>query len=198
MRALKREHTRDPEFSRLQYSTLISVWTHHNSTRLQWPAIIIGAAFVVIANGNFSDVIYIQDWGLKPELIIKAGIPLLLAGLGTFIMLYIMQRASKHMQAVEDVIDQIEAQEGVVIGQRFKQINHQKGFSGPKLITLFMVFCLAIPMTFFGCVICFGIFKGATIWVVGVVSYQVFIGLYMKLAYRNIDQRLAVEAKLSP
>ena len=117
-----------------KYSALVDLWMHHNSMQFQWPSIILGAIFVAISiivdRATIDLLVDTTRWGTDPEIQLSAGIPLLIIGLGTMVMLYTMARARIIMKVLEGEIGKMDT--------TFKDINHPKGPSGAKLIWRFL------------------------------------------------------------
>jgi hypothetical protein len=77
-------------------------------------------------------------------------------------------------RAVETEIDKIE-QQGMHVApvDLFTSLNHQQGFSGPKVIGIYMLICLAGPMILSGCVLLLGKQLGFVGWILIVLLYAV-------------------------
>jgi hypothetical protein len=157
----------DEKFLLARYSALTNMWTHHNSMQLQWPAIVISAALVVISiaiPGQLSAITNTVLWGRDASLAFNSGIPLLLTGLGIITILYMMGRGQKIMNLLESEISEIEIKLGKT-DKSFKEINRPEGFSGRKLARFYMIIFLALPTIFFG----FSFIFGKLIGVIGFV-----------------------------
>lgn len=174
------------EFVTARYSALAQLWAHQNTTRLQWPAVVIGAAFLVISTIFPSDqagwdIILDRDrWGKDPIPVLKLGIPLVFSGVGTLVMLYIMERATTNMYAILREIHKLEEHMGVCI--QFKTLTHPRGLSGGRLISVYMALFMAIPMTLSGCVFSMGLLKG-------LIVALVIAAFYTAILYRLIKHR---------
>lgn len=144
----------DKEFESERYNSLFGLWCHHNATQLQWPAVVMGAALLVISTivpAHLSGVLDYTGWGVwnqESSLAITAGIPLALTGLGIITLLYTMGRARRIMTGIESEIVRIDKANEAE--KDFHKLNHLSGFSGPKLIRGYLAFFLALPLTFFG------------------------------------------------
>jgi hypothetical protein len=96
--------------------------------------VILGAVFVAVS--LLVDKVTIRllsdtaKSGECPEIQLGAGIPLLLIGIGTGVMLYAMARARKIMAGLEVEIGKLDS--------AFSGLNHPRGLSGAKLVWRFM------------------------------------------------------------
>ena len=172
------------EFKRARYSALITLWTHHNQTQLQWPTVIVGAALLVISTialANISDMLDPTLWGAHLDKIFAIGVALLFTGLAILTMVYTMARARRIMLDLEQEIDDIEKELGN-IQRSFGRLNHPnpKRLSGPKLMRDFMTYLLALPLTLFGLLLVLG-----PIW--GIVAEIGLISLCIIVWFRSLE-----------
>lgn len=148
------------DFSYTRYSSLCSLWAHHNTIQLQLPTIILTASVLVISNIILkapSNVFNPDKWGVDPAARFGVGIPLLVTGLAIAGMLYTMQRTRSIMKSLEKQLDLIENRLGDEDEDRFSDVNHPPGPSGPVLMRNFMLLCFAFPATVFGLFLIFGL-----------------------------------------
>lgn len=149
-----------------QRSDLKDLWTHHNGTQLQWPSVVIGAALLVISNilsGSTSKLLDPSLWGHDPEVILKYGVPLIIAGLGINVMLYTMARARKIMNVIEGEIMLIENSLGISRGN-FHVINHPGGLSGTRILRVYIALFLGFPTVIFGTAFVMGLQWSLIFW----------------------------------
>src|SRR5687768_15916779 len=96
----------DNKFQSDRYSALAEVWTNHNTTLWQWPALILAAVFVAIPllveKITIEEIVQVNLWGTNACIKYGAGIPLLFIAFGTMVMLYPMARIRKVMKRVEN------------------------------------------------------------------------------------------------
>ncbi len=64
------------------------------------------------------------------------------------------------MNQIENEITLIEKEYNIE-GNKFQIINHPKGFSGIRIVRLYLITCLAFPITSLGFLMCFGFWVGA-------------------------------------
>lgn len=150
------------DFKNTRYASLVSIWSHQNTMQLQWPSLAVTTVLVVlsiIVSNRLDMCLQVSSWGVKSNLIFGSGVPLLLLGLGTNTMLYLMGRAKRVMNQIENEIALIE-KEYSVEGKGFQIINHPKGLSGIRIVRLYLVTCLAFPITFLGFLMSFGFWIG--------------------------------------
>jgi hypothetical protein len=174
-----------PEFVTARYCALTQLWAHQNATRFQWPAVVISAAFLVISMILSSDgldpknLLEQNQWGKDDALF--AGVPLFFSGVGTLVMLYIMERAGKNMQAIQGEIHQIEKH--MRVGVRFEMLNHPRGMRGGKLISAYMA-VMGILMTLSGCLLALGLRNGL---IAALVIALFFIAVFLspRIKQRN-------------
>jgi len=156
----------DRELMMLRYSTVIELWIHHNSIQLQWPAVVISAALVVISiivPGHLASVTSINAWGQDPSLALSAGLPLLLTGSAILVMSYVMDRGQKIMVALESEIDAV-GNQLFETRSSFKDMNHPEGISGSRMAKLYITVCLALPTVFFGLSFILGMIPGTIVF----------------------------------
>jgi hypothetical protein len=114
-----------------RYSVLVALWTHHDNSSLQWPAVVLGAVFVAISllvdKVTVTKLIDSSNWGTDSMVRYGAGVPLLIVGAGMTVILYMMRRARKILPGLEVEL--------VKIDKSFSELNHPKGRpSGAKLV----------------------------------------------------------------
>jgi hypothetical protein len=139
------------KFQADRYSALAEVWTNHNTTLWQWPALILAAVFVavplLVEKITIEEVVKVNLWGINVRVKYGAGIPLLLFAFGTMVMLYPMARTRKVMKRVERELNEIEKLNSVK--RYFGVVNHPSGMSGPLLLWVFLA-VLAIVLMILG------------------------------------------------
>jgi hypothetical protein len=170
------------QFIYSRYSSLVDTWSHQNTMQLQWPSMAITTVLIVLSilvSNQLDKFLNITFWGQNRTVIIGGGIPLLLLGLGTCTMLYLMGRAQRVMRLIEEEITKIES-EFEIDGKNFSLLNHPKGISGAKMVRLYLTACIAFPITFTGFLMTFGI----TIGIIFCVSFA-SLSLYIELAQRE-------------
>lgn len=148
-----------------RYTWLIDLWSHHNSTQLQWPALVISAALIVISiviPNQLPLLTQVNLWGVDTTLALGAGIPLVLAGLGIVVILYMMGRAQSILTRIELEIAQVEEKLGES-GCPFRTLNHSAGLSGVTLVRLFIVSFLALPTILLGWIFIIGPIAGSVV-----------------------------------
>ncbi len=132
-----------------KYSALVGLWTHHNSTQFQWPSLILGAIFVAVSllvdKVTVIKLVDTTKWGVDLEVQFGAGVPMLIIGGGTTVMLYTMARSRKIMIGLEVELIKLDGS--------FTKLNHPRGLSGAKLVWRFMALValatLILGMLFF-------------------------------------------------
>lgn len=177
------------EFSVARYQGLYELWTHHNTTQLQWPPVVVSAALIVISltaqnisSGKFNNPTDPCSWG-SSDLALYIGIPLLLTGLALIFMLYAMGRARRMMNLIEEEIGSLE-NDFVNINNSFKDINRIKGYSATKLLRFFMAFFFALPLTLAGLLLSLGFPLGPIVW-------AIIIALWIGLEYYPLYSKTA-------
>lgn len=75
---------------KMRYGILVELWTHHSSSQLQWPAIVITAAILAssVALGvadpnNVTSIVDVDRWGNDLKTDGRPGLPLTLAAVAT-------------------------------------------------------------------------------------------------------------------
>jgi len=162
---------RSKEIYYLRYSSLVDIWSHHNTMQLQWPSITITTVLIVLSilfSRQLDKFLNINLWGYDKTVIFMGGIPMLLIGMGTCTMIYLMGRAKRVMIQIEKEIIQIE-KELEINGKSFYDLNHPKGFSGAKIARLYLIIFIAYPFTFIGFLMTLGIVFG--------ITFCIFFGL---------------------
>ena len=150
------------EFNYSRYSSLIDTWSHQNTMQLQWPSMAITTVLIVLSilvSNQMDKFLNTKLWGHSTTVIFGGGVPLLLLGMGTCTMLYLMGRARRVMKLIEKEITQIE-KELEISGKNFCNLNHPKGLSGVRIARLYLTICIAYPITFIGALMTLGIILG--------------------------------------
>jgi hypothetical protein len=130
--------------------------------QLQWPSMAITTVLIVLSilvSNQMEKFLNTAFWGQDKTVIFGGGIPLLLLGMGTCTMLYLMGRARRVMKLIEKEISQIE-KELDLKGKSFCYLNHPKGLSGVRIARLYLTICIAYPITFIGFLMSFGLLWG--------------------------------------
>jgi len=158
----KQQQSKEQEIALARYGALVGLWSHHNAASLQWPPVIISAALIVVSLVvHVSGITHTNSWGVDPEIVVGAGIPLLLTGLGMITMLYIMGRSRKTSKGLEEVLVSIE--EGFEVKKNIRNLNHPPGLSGLTVIRSYMALFLALPITLVGFLLTLGLLLGGII-----------------------------------
>ena len=147
------------DFSQHRHDDLYFLWMHHSTVQSQWPAVVAGVVFVLLVTivGNGAPTLLnLNAWGQSGQSRLM-GVALVFAGLGTMAMMHTMSRARSIMKKIEQILDDIEARQGVPATQRFGVVNHPSGLSGPLLIRRFLVWLVAMPSFCIGIMLFFGV-----------------------------------------
>ncbi len=151
------------DFKTTRYSALIDTWSHHNTMQLQWPSMAITTVLIVLsilASNQLDRFLDVANWGRNRIVIFGGGVPLLLLGLGTCAMLYLMGRAKRVMNQIEKQITQIEKEYSINEGT-FSSLNHPKGISGVRLVRTYLTFLVSFPVSILGFLMTFGCNSGS-------------------------------------
>lgn len=161
----------DKEFKYSRYTSLVDTWSHQNTMQLQWPSMAITTVLIVLSilvSNQMDKFLNTALWGHSITVIFGGGVPLLLLGMGTCTMLYLMGRARRVMKLIENEITEIET-ELEISGKHFCYLNHPKGVSGVRMARLYLTICIAYPITFIGSLMTLGFVWG--------IAFCVFFGL---------------------
>lgn len=185
---------KDNEFTLARYSALIELWIHHNTDQLQWPAVMIGAALIVIpivASSYSTKLVDVNLWGRDLPIALGAGLPFVITGTAMLVMQYLMKRSRKITAALEEEILKIENNAGK-IQNNFKVLNHQEGFSGSLLIRLYMIVIIALPLNLLGFSFLVGPLWGSVIWMITLLiwwSIENYPYKFVKMDYKLIKRK---------
>jgi hypothetical protein len=168
------------EPSVLRYNALTQLWIHHNTTQLQWPAVVIGAALLVGSSETVAAQLRLLPlnlpFRLPPRQAISPALLLVFTAVGLFALLYTMRRARHIMSLVEAELDLLEgtfSKNGTETPSRLlSHINHPEPRipSGPGLIRSVML-ALSLVMLFSGTDLLFGLLPGLLVTALVFLAY---------------------------